>query len=120
MGFAFGVMGLYVGTMLGANAEAADGGAGRKANRLIKEKSPYLLQHAYNPVDWYPWGEEAFEAGGCWGCSAITGEAAMVDMAGRELSFAIQHTLANLRCVCDDFAFVDGLSGFVVMSEQFG
>jgi hypothetical protein len=32
-----------------------------KANRLIKEKSPYLLQHAYNPVDWYPWGEEAFE-----------------------------------------------------------
>ena len=30
------------------------------ANRLIKEKSPYLLQHAYNPVDWYPWGEEAF------------------------------------------------------------
>jgi uncharacterized protein YyaL (SSP411 family) len=30
-------------------------------NRLINEKSPYLLQHAYNPVDWYPWGEEAFE-----------------------------------------------------------
>ena len=29
-------------------------------NRLIREKSPYLLQHAYNPVDWYPWGEEAF------------------------------------------------------------
>ncbi|MCB1118757.1 MAG: thioredoxin domain-containing protein [Chlamydiia bacterium] len=31
-------------------------------NRLIDEKSPYLLQHAHNPVDWYPWGEEAFEA----------------------------------------------------------
>ena len=30
-------------------------------NRLIDEKSPYLLQHAYNPVDWYPWGKEAFE-----------------------------------------------------------
>ena len=30
-------------------------------NRLIREKSPYLLQHAHNPVDWYPWGEEAFE-----------------------------------------------------------
>ena len=30
-----------------------------KPNRLAKEKSPYLLQHAYNPVDWYPWGEEA-------------------------------------------------------------
>ncbi len=29
-------------------------------NHLINEKSPYLLQHAYNPVDWYPWGEEAF------------------------------------------------------------
>lgn len=32
----------------------------RKANRLIHETSPYLLQHAYNPVDWYPWSEEAF------------------------------------------------------------
>lgn len=31
-------------------------------NRLSKEKSPYLLQHAHNPVDWYPWGEEAFSA----------------------------------------------------------
>jgi hypothetical protein len=30
-------------------------------NRLIDEKSPYLLQHAHNPVDWYPWGEDAFE-----------------------------------------------------------
>src|SRR5678815_6080233 len=29
-------------------------------NRLAKEKSPYLLQHAHNPVDWYPWGDEAF------------------------------------------------------------
>ncbi|MCK5253604.1 MAG: thioredoxin domain-containing protein, partial [Thermoplasmata archaeon] len=33
-----------------------------RANRLADEKSPYLLQHADNPVDWYPWGEEAFEA----------------------------------------------------------
>ena len=33
----------------------------KKPNRLIDEKSPYLLQHAYNPVDWYPWGDEAFE-----------------------------------------------------------
>ena len=32
-----------------------------KPNRLIDEKSPYLLQHAYNPVDWYPWGDEALE-----------------------------------------------------------
>jgi uncharacterized protein YyaL (SSP411 family) len=30
-------------------------------NRLAKEKSPYLLQHKYNPVDWYPWSDEAFQ-----------------------------------------------------------
>jgi len=41
---------------LAATAMAEPG----EANRLIHEKSPYLLQHAYNPVDWYPWGEEAF------------------------------------------------------------
>lgn len=34
---------------------------GKRSNRLIDEKSPYLLQHAYNPVDWFPWGDEAFE-----------------------------------------------------------
>ncbi len=41
---------------------AAFGQAGEtgKPNHLIHEKSPYLLQHAYNPVDWYPWGDEAF------------------------------------------------------------
>ena len=33
----------------------------RKPNQLIKETSPYLLQHAYNPVNWYPWGEEALQ-----------------------------------------------------------
>ncbi len=33
----------------------------RYTNRLIHETSPYLLQHAHNPVDWYPWGEEAFD-----------------------------------------------------------
>ena len=31
------------------------------SNRLIDEKSPYLLQHAHNPVNWYPWGAAAFE-----------------------------------------------------------
>src|SRR5262245_44608827 len=36
------------------------GSARAAPNRLIHEKSPYLLQHAHNPVDWYPWGEEAF------------------------------------------------------------
>ncbi|KAH6813974.1 catalytics protein [Perilla frutescens var. frutescens] len=43
----------------------ADGGSPETAsskhtNRLAAEHSPYLLQHAHNPVDWYPWGEEAF------------------------------------------------------------
>ncbi|SFE48983.1 hypothetical protein SAMN05216238_11919 [Lentibacillus persicus] len=33
----------------------------KQPNRLIHEKSPYLQQHAYNPVDWYAWGDEAFE-----------------------------------------------------------
>lgn len=33
----------------------------RNSNRLINESSPYLLQHAYNPVDWFPWGHEALE-----------------------------------------------------------
>ena len=33
-----------------------------KSNRLIHSSSPYLKQHAYNPVDWYPWGEEALSA----------------------------------------------------------
>ena len=31
----------------------------QRANRLIHETSPYLIQHPYNPVDWYPWGEAA-------------------------------------------------------------
>ena len=31
------------------------------ANKQINEKGPYLLQRAYNPVNWYPWNEEAFE-----------------------------------------------------------
>src|ERR1700752_3518250 len=35
-------------------------GAEKPANRLAKENSPYLQQHAHNPVDWYPWGDEAF------------------------------------------------------------
>ena len=45
------------------NAEATPQKTGdvEYTNRLIREKSPYLLQHAHNPVDWYPWGPEAFE-----------------------------------------------------------
>jgi len=43
-----------------APSEAVSPAGKRTPNRLAFEKSPYLLQHAYNPVDWYPWGEEAF------------------------------------------------------------
>jgi len=39
----------------------ADDGSPRFVNRLIEESSPYLLQHAHNPVNWYPWSDEAFE-----------------------------------------------------------
>jgi len=39
----------------------ADGSA-QYTNRLILQSSPYLLQHAHNPVNWYPWGDEAFDA----------------------------------------------------------
>lgn len=42
-----------------ANHEAKTDGSSH-TNRLGREKSPYLLQHQHNPVDWYPWGEEAF------------------------------------------------------------
>src|SRR5262245_15358872 len=49
--------------LLALNAIAAgqEGkGAKSPANRLARETSPYLLLHAHNPVDWYPWGPEAF------------------------------------------------------------
>ena len=39
----------------------AEDGAPQFTNRLILESSPYLIQHAHNPVNWYPWGDEAFE-----------------------------------------------------------
>ena len=38
-----------------------DNGTAKYTNRLFLESSPYLLQHAHNPVNWYPWGDEAFE-----------------------------------------------------------
>ena len=40
----------------------APDGRPRYTNRLLLEPSPYLLQHAHNPVNWYPWGDEAFAA----------------------------------------------------------
>lgn len=52
------VVGLILAAVIGAT-NAADKPVA--ANRLAKESSPYLRQHAHNPVDWYPWGPEAFE-----------------------------------------------------------
>ncbi len=47
--------------VVAAQEESARNAVGHKhSNRLAKESSPYLLQHAHNPVDWYPWGDEAF------------------------------------------------------------
>jgi len=69
---AFSLMAILLGDAHGESA-AADSGQQTgtsvlipgdtpvKHNRLINESSPYLLQHATNPVDWYPWGREAFE-----------------------------------------------------------
>ena len=42
-----------------SQAKNPESHGGRKPNRLINEQSPYLRQHAHNPVDWYPWGAEA-------------------------------------------------------------
>jgi uncharacterized protein YyaL (SSP411 family) len=47
-------------TSMTAGSASSSSDAGRTPNRLIHERSPYLQQHAYNPVEWYPWGEEAF------------------------------------------------------------
>jgi uncharacterized protein YyaL (SSP411 family) len=58
--FLFGILAL---TWLVTSTHAVAGprpAASEHTNRLGREKSPYLLQHAHNPVDWYPWGEEAF------------------------------------------------------------
>ncbi|MFN0127577.1 MAG: thioredoxin domain-containing protein [Verrucomicrobiales bacterium] len=54
------IMGGLAMASLAPAAEPESAKPARPANRLAKEKSPYLLQHAHNPVDWYPWGEEAF------------------------------------------------------------
>ena len=54
--------GLYSGApYLNAQQKGNLMNSGKKSNRLEAEKSPYLLQHASNPVDWFPWGEAAFE-----------------------------------------------------------
>jgi uncharacterized protein YyaL (SSP411 family) len=56
---AAGSLSLFAVLVLSAVADAPAAKT-KPTNRLIRESSPYLLQHAHNPVDWYPWGEEAF------------------------------------------------------------
>ena len=58
--FRFGILALTCLMTPGRIAADPVPGVSEHANRLAHEKSPYLLQHAHNPVDWYPWGEEAF------------------------------------------------------------
>jgi uncharacterized protein YyaL (SSP411 family) len=53
----FFLVGLTVFARIAVTAEDGE----KYTNRLVHEKSPYLLQHAHNPVDWYPWGKEAFD-----------------------------------------------------------
>ena len=52
---------LYASTCAPGNHSEADDMTHAHTNALIHESSPYLLQHAHNPVNWYPWGKEAFE-----------------------------------------------------------
>jgi len=59
--FALWLTVFLVNCYFGVQVYAADPKPKRAQNRLIYEKSPYLLQHAENPVDWYAWGEEAFQ-----------------------------------------------------------
>jgi hypothetical protein len=56
--FFFGYINQYI-VFKGGGAMTAN--KKRIPNRLSREKSPYLLQHQYNPVDWFPWSEEAFQ-----------------------------------------------------------
>src|SRR5271155_2044203 len=51
----------FVVMALAAALGRQDKGPPRPTNRLAKQQSPYLLLHAHNPTDWYPWGPEAFE-----------------------------------------------------------
>jgi uncharacterized protein YyaL (SSP411 family) len=58
--FRFGFLALTWLVTLSENSAEPTPAHSEHTNRLAHEKSPYLLQHAHNPVDWYPWGDEAF------------------------------------------------------------
>src|SRR5881296_805183 len=56
----FLALAVFLGTVSAGQAAPPSKVAAKHTNRLSREISPYLLQHAHNPVDWYPWSEEAF------------------------------------------------------------
>ncbi|MCB1066978.1 MAG: thioredoxin domain-containing protein [Simkania sp.] len=88
-------------------------------NRLIKEKSPYLLQHAHNPVDWYPWGDEAFEAAKkldkpiflsigyatCHWCHVMSRES----FANSEIATLMNETFINVKVDREELPEIDSL-----------
>jgi uncharacterized protein YyaL (SSP411 family) len=55
-----GFLAILAAVSVSTASDAPERAKGKHTNRLARESSPYLLQHAHNPVDWYPWGEEAF------------------------------------------------------------
>lgn len=88
-------------------------------NRLIHQKSPYLLQHAHNPVDWYPWGQEAFQAAKdqdkpiflsigyatCHWCHVMERES----FENIEVAQLLNETLINIKVDREELPDVDGL-----------
>lgn len=88
-------------------------------NRLIHEKSPYLLQHAHNPVDWYPWGDEAFNTAKelgkpiflsigyatCHWCHVMETES----FANPELAHIMNETFVNIKVDREEKPEVDSL-----------
>jgi uncharacterized protein YyaL (SSP411 family) len=88
-------------------------------NRLIHQKSPYLLQHAHNPVDWYPWGTEAFTAARdqskpiflsigyatCHWCHVMEKES----FENQEIAYLMNNTFINIKIDREELPEVDGL-----------
>ncbi len=88
-------------------------------NRLIREKSPYLLQHAHNPVDWFPWGEEAFEEARlkdkpiflsigystCHWCHVMESES----FENPEIAHLLNETFVNIKVDREELPEIDGM-----------
>lgn len=91
----------------------------KHTNRLIHESSPYLQQHAHNPVDWFPWGEGAFEAAQsqdkpiflsigystCHWCHVMEREV----FEDEEIAALMNHTFVNIKVDREELPHVDSL-----------